>query len=226
MADNVVTDPDNPDDDWLDNDDPNDVGSVVEASDASESADENMEQNAASTVVTDENDGSTTSSQAQHSYSYEDLRSQIANCTFVLSEMLEKISKLYVNGMLTGDEYSELADFARQNANSSYEIDKNSKQYIEMLLKHVHDSEETIADIKTRLEKLESAAAGGSDGGSVGEDQTAEQYADYVAGKWYYAGDKVHFTDGKNYVCTAPDEAVCVWSPSEYPTYWEEIVNG
>lgn len=43
--------------------------------------------------------------------------------------------------------------------------------------------------------------------------------ADYVAGTWYYRGDKVLFND-EVYTCIAPVGVVCVWSPVEYPTYW------
>ena len=42
----------------------------------------------------------------------------------------------------------------------------------------------------------------------------------YVVGKWYYNGDKCSF-EGVNYVCIAPEGATCVWSPKDYPAYWE-----
>lgn len=45
---------------------------------------------------------------------------------------------------------------------------------------------------------------------------------DFVVGKTYYEGDKVRF-DGKIYECIAPDGVVCVWSPSDYPTYWKRL---
>ena len=43
--------------------------------------------------------------------------------------------------------------------------------------------------------------------------------AEYVAGTWYYRGDKILFND-EVYTCIAPVGVVCVWSPVEYPTYW------
>lgn len=45
--------------------------------------------------------------------------------------------------------------------------------------------------------------------------------ADYVPGTWYYRGDKVRFEDVL-YTCVAPAGVVCVWSPAEYPAYWQE----
>ena len=42
----------------------------------------------------------------------------------------------------------------------------------------------------------------------------------YQSGTWYYRGDRVTF-DEKVYICVAPAGVVCVWSPSEYPVYWQ-----
>lgn len=47
------------------------------------------------------------------------------------------------------------------------------------------------------------------------------QAPDYVPGTWYYRGDKVRL-NGVLYTCVAPAGAVCVWSPTEYPAYWQE----
>ena len=38
----------------------------------------------------------------------------------------------------------------------------------------------------------------------------------------YKNGDKVMF-NGNVYECIAPEGVACVWSPSEYPAYWEEL---
>lgn len=52
---------------------------------------------------------------------------------------------------------------------------------------------------------------------------TADAPADYTPGKWYYSGNTCIF-GGKTYVCVAPQGTVCVWSPGEYPAYWEETL--
>lgn len=57
----------------------------------------------------------------------------------------------------------------------------------------------------------------------TGSTEPGETYPDYVAGKWYYNGDKITFEGGK-YKCIAPAGVVCVWSPTEYPPYWEMVV--
>ena len=68
---------------------------------------------------------------------------------------------------------------------------------------------ETIAvplSVEERLAKLENSLS----------------VEDFVVGKWYYRGDRVKF-DGKTYVCIAPAETVCVWSPADYAVYWKEV---
>ena len=45
--------------------------------------------------------------------------------------------------------------------------------------------------------------------------------AEYTAGSWYYRGDKVTFQN-EIYTCIAPAGTVCVWSPAEYPAYWQK----
>lgn len=64
-----------------------------------------------------------------------------------------------------------------------------------------------LAELEERVRKL--------------ENPNEETPAEYVPGKWYYSGDKVAYS-GKTYVCIAPEGVACVWSPEEYPAYWQE----
>lgn len=52
--------------------------------------------------------------------------------------------------------------------------------------------------------------------------EPGEEYLEYVPGKWYYKDDKTTY-NGNKYICTAPDGVVCVWSPDEYPAYWQLV---
>jgi hypothetical protein len=51
---------------------------------------------------------------------------------------------------------------------------------------------------------------------------TEEEYLKYQVEKQYYTGDNIYF-EGENYVCIAPEGTVCVWSPKDYPAYWEKV---
>lgn len=117
---------------------------------------------------------------------------------YKLSEMLRKIDTIWMQGDITDDERQSLAQMAKQDPDANAEL----------------DLAKMIEELDKRVTALE---AGESSGGP----ESAE-YPEYVAGKWYYNGDKMSY-NGKRYTCTAPSGVVCVWSPDEYPPYWKEV---
>lgn len=116
---------------------------------------------------------------------------------YSLSGLLKKIDSYHIEGKLTDADRDALYAQARGKAAPDDSVDVMQK----------------LIDLDARVRKLEQ---GGSD------ETPAENYPEYVAGKWYYAGDKISY-GGKNYVCAAPDGVVCTWSPDEYPAYWNLI---
>lgn len=122
----------------------------------------------------------------------------IARGGYDLGVMLKRIDSYHVEGKLTDAEKDELYEKARAGADAQPSVDVLKK----------------LEELEARVRALEEG--GGSDSGGRGEDEPEA----YVPGKWYYAGDRVTF-EGKRYVCSAPKGVVCVWSPGEYPAYWE-----
>lgn len=120
--------------------------------------------------------------------------------TFDLKGLLKKIDTYNVEGKLTDADRDELYVKARNAANV-----ENSVNVIEKL-----------AEFEKRILALENA---GVDNDTATGETTADEY---VVGKWYYTGDKVMF-EGEEYVCIAPESAVCTWSPKEYPTFWDKV---
>jgi hypothetical protein len=111
-----------------------------------------------------------------------------------LSGLLKMIDRYHIEGKLTDAEKDELYQKARGEAAPS--VDVMAK----------------LMELEGRVRKLEQ-----------GEPETpVEDYPEYVAGKWYYKGDKISY-GGKHYVCVAPEGAVCNWNPDEYPAYWSVI---
>ena len=129
----------------------------------------------------------------------------IESKNYELSDMLKKIDTLWIQGSIDEEMRKSLSDKARNNANV-----QNS---LNIILK--------LEEMDRRLKALEDAKAE-TETGTETEEPTETIYPEFVVGKWYYTGDRITF-DGKNYVCIAPDGATCVWSPSEYPVYWEEL---
>ena len=123
---------------------------------------------------------------------------------FELSDILKKIDTLWLQGNIDEEAKKSLSDKARNNANT-----QNS---LNILLK--------LEELDKRVKALEEAKAENEEAGT--ETEETESYPEFVAGKWYYAGDRIAF-EGKNYECIAPEEVVCVWSPLEYPVYWVKI---
>ena len=121
------------------------------------------------------------------------LESVINRGSYDLSGLLKMIDSYHIEGKLTDAEMDELYRKARGEAAPN--VDVMAK----------------LMDLETRVRTLESA-----------EVPEREEYPEYVAGKWYYADDKISY-GGKNYICSAPDGVVCTWNPVEYPAYWNVV---
>lgn len=127
---------------------------------------------------------------------YEVFKAAINDGNYKLEGMLDRIHLYAAKGKITMDEMTELETLARENATVKGEVDVFEK----------------LMELEERIRKLE------GEGTSV----PAEDYPEYIAGKWYYRDDKCGF-NGENFVCIAPDGVVCTWSPAEYPAYWERV---
>lgn len=124
---------------------------------------------------------------------YKTIETVINEGNFVLSELLAKIDYFFAKGSLAESEYEELKEKARSHAEPSNEADLFAK----------------VRELEERVKKLESNNTGNAEA-------TVEEF---VSGRWYYNGDKCK-EEGIVYTCIAPEGVACVWSPSDYPSYW------
>lgn len=125
---------------------------------------------------------------------YQIIKNVITRRDFDLSAILWKVNTLWAEEKLTDEQRNELVSLARSAANIVGSVDVHKK----------------LLELEQRIRALE------------GGETAADTISDYIAGKYYYNGDKVLF-DQNTYICTAPEGTVCVWSPAEYPTYWEAV---
>ncbi|MBR5302819.1 MAG: hypothetical protein IKU38_08295 [Clostridia bacterium] len=123
-----------------------------------------------------------------------------------LGEMLERIRTYAAEGKLTMGEMDKLEALAREKANM-----QDGTDMLGMLLDH-----------EARLRALESRIGTTDTPTDDGELNVAD-VAEYVPGKWYYSGDVVRWHENA-YACIAPEGVVCVWSPADYPAYWEKLL--
>ena len=127
---------------------------------------------------------------------YDIIKSVIESGRYELSDMLKKIDTAWYQSDISDEQRTELMELARENANVQNSVDLAKK----------------IEELDKRVKALEQGKA----------DEPTEEYPEYVVGKWYYNGAKISY-NGKNYVCIAPEGAVCTWNPDEYPAYWKEV---
>lgn len=137
---------------------------------------------------------------------YETIKNLIEKGGYELVDILKKINTVWLKSYITEEEMEELETLAREKANTDNSIDVINK------LKEI---DAKMQDHETRITKLENPEG-------EPEEPTEDTYPAYVSGKWYYNGDTCS-ENGKNYTCIAPSGQVCVWSPSEYPAYWQEV---
>lgn len=149
---------------------------------------------------------------------YEVVRNVIESKNYELKEMLTKIDTLWVQGSLTEEQRLELIQLARENAMVSNSVD---------VMEKLSELDRNVKALEERVKALEDAKSESADEESGETEEGTEEtatYPEYEAGKWYRNGDMVSF-DGKVYKCIAPEGIVCVWSPADYPAYWEEYVE-
>ena len=149
---------------------------------------------------------------------YSILKQVIEEQGYVLGEMLERINTFSARGKITVDEQEELIELARANARAEDEVDLYAK---------VVELEQLVKALQEEVELLKQAGEEPVEPEEPTDPEEPEEpvlYPEYVAGKWYYAGDKCS-ENGENFVCVAPDKQVCTWSPSQYPAYWEKVTE-
>ena len=125
-----------------------------------------------------------------------------------LTGMLQRIDSYHVDGKIDDDERMELYELARNGAKPENSVN---------LMAKVSELSQALAEAVKRIDKLEKQLSG--EDLEAPSDPGEAAPAEYVPGKWYYAGDRVSF-GGDVFRCTAPKGQVCTWSPSEYPAYW------
>lgn len=206
MAEQIVSDPNTEVDDWLDNDDPTDVGEVL----AEPGAEEGDVGGGEDEPVTGDD---TQTGIVNGSMAYEDLRAQISSGDFKLQAMLDKLTRLYIEDMLTEEEYDDLMQLARDNANPDKDIEENT-DIVKQLMSKVTVLEQIVAAMDARIKKLEDPEAE--------PDEPVVTYEPYDPHKWYYKDMTCSF-ECRNYICIAPEGVVCTWSPSGYPSYWKLV---
>ena len=142
---------------------------------------------------------------------YEIIKTVINSGRFELTDIFKKIDTLWVQGDLTEEEKTELVALAQEKAKPENSFAPLQDQ-IDKLAKNQSLLEKRVYALEHPQEPIE----------------PTEEYPEYKqptgAHDAYYKDDKITF-EGKKYICIAPDGVAVVWSPTEYPAYWQEVTE-
>ena len=147
---------------------------------------------------------------------YNDIMTIINDGEYNLADLLHRIDVLYARGRLTDEEHEELTAKARENADQAVVYPNVEARLTEL--------ETWRLDVEARLKKLK------EDTGEIEpepkpkpEDEYPEWHTPTGAHDAYYKGDKMTYTDGKKYVCIAPDGYGVTYGPDVLPDYWQKV---
>lgn len=156
---------------------------------------------------------------------FEQIKNYINSGLYDLNGLLDKINVLWLAGRLTDEEQKALIELARNNANPENSYVPLQKQ-IDQLFEAQKEMDSKLTII---LEKMNKIIEGEEVEPEPLPDVDPEEYPPYKAPTGahdaYYKDDKMTYTDGKKYICVAPEGIACVWGPDTYPSYWK-LVEG
>lgn len=153
---------------------------------------------------------------------FEQIKNYINSGLYDLNGLLDKINVLWLAGRLTDEEQKALIELARNNANPENSYAPLQKQ-IDLLFENQKEFSNQLKEIAEKLNTL----IGGGEVEPVPKPEPSEEYPAWHqptgAHDAYYKDDKMTYTDGKKYICVAPEGIACVWGPDTYPSYWKLI---
>ena len=156
---------------------------------------------------------------------YDISKSVIDSGRFELTDMLKKIDTIWIQGDISDEEKEELVALAQEKANPENSFAPLQNQ-IDLLAVRLASLESTVKNNGLEIQAIQDKMAEEEMPVPEPEPEEPEEYPEYVQPTGghdaYYKDDKITF-EGKKYICIAPEGTPCVWSPKDYPTYWEEI---
>lgn len=147
---------------------------------------------------------------------YNTIMTIIKSGNFELADLTERINVLYASGKLSTDEHIQLLEAAQEAADPMGGLPDYSVR--------ISNLETSVKQLEARVSALEGGESGEEGGGQTEpSDEYPEWHTPTGSHNAYYNGDKMTYTDGKKYVCTAPSGYGCTYGPDVLPQYWELV---
>lgn len=142
---------------------------------------------------------------------YQIVKTLIESGGFDLTDMLGRIEILFARGQITEEESAELLEMAREHADMAVAYPELSARVAEL--------EVWRRDVEERLKALE----GTEEPDPEPDDEYPAWHTPTGAHDAYYTDDKMTYTDGKKYVCIAPDGYGVTYGPDVLPRMWQLV---
>lgn len=152
----------------------------------------------------------------EHSYTYTSMMAYLTETKYDLVEMIKvRLPELLVRGLISTEEYDELVVKAKENASAKY---ASIEEQLQTLVTELESLKIEITQLKNRISELE---------GTESEEPTVNEYPTWKqptgAHDAYYTGDKMTYTDGNKYECTAPEGYGVTYGPDVLPEMWQKV---
>lgn len=147
------------------------------------------------------------------------IKNVIQSGRYELVDILKKIDTIWLQGDVTDDEKDTLVELARTNVTPDMGY-KKLEERVQDLENTLSEASRAIFILQGQVERL-GAEPIEPDPGE--DDEYPLWHQPSHAGDAYYKDDKMTYTDGKKYLCIAPDGYAVTYGPDVLPNMWQLV---
>lgn len=147
------------------------------------------------------------------------IKNVIQSGRYELADILKKIDTTWIQGDVTDDEKDTLVELARTNATPDMGYMKLEER-VQSLEGAMSEASRVIFILQEQVERL---GAEPIDPPEPSDDEYPDWHQPTGAHDAYYKDDKMTYTDGKKYICIAPDGYGVTYGPDMLPDMWQLV---
>lgn len=153
---------------------------------------------------------------------FQTIKDYINTGRYELKELTNKINTLWVESELTDEEREALLTLAQENADPTKGY-ASLQQQVDELRDDLKLTNEQLIELTTKVNQL----IAGESPEPVPEPEPGDEYPAWHqptgAHDAYYKDDKMTYTDGKKYICIAPEGYGVTYGPDTLPQMWKLV---
>lgn len=153
---------------------------------------------------------------------FQTIKDYINTGRYELKELTNKINTLWVESELTDEEREALLTLAQENADPTKGY-ASLQQQVDELREDLKLTNEQLIELTATVNKLIAGESPEPIPDPDPEDEYPAWHQPTGAHDAYYKDDKMTYTDGKKYICIAPDEYAVTYGPDVMPNMWQLV---